>query len=121
MNALLKCEISGLPPTLNHIYRSMKSGRRYKTAEGKEYQLQVSQTLASLWHAQPPYPGPVELRVNFITATSRKWDLDNRVKALQDCLMMGGVIQDDSQVQILHVERHSGKENQTQIELLSLE
>ena len=121
MNTLLKCNLLGLPPTVNHIYCRGRNGNRYKTAAARQYQEQVSLTFANIWHGQPPYSGPVEVRITFITATCRKWDLDNRVKALQDCLMLSGVIKDDSQVQILHVERHSGKENQTQIELLSLE
>lgn len=117
----MKCNLLELPPTVNHIYRRGRCGNRYKTAATRHYQAQVSQTLANIWHGQPPYTGPVELRIIFVTATRRKWDIDNRVKALQDCLMLSGVIQDDTQVQILHVERHSGGKNQTQIELLSLE
>ena len=37
--------------------------------------------------------------------TRRRWDLVNRVKAVQDCLQMAGIIKDDSQITELVVRR----------------
>ncbi|MBR1437887.1 MAG: RusA family crossover junction endodeoxyribonuclease [Synergistaceae bacterium] len=37
------------------------------------------------------------------------------MKALQDCLSMAGVIQDDSQLDKLHIERNYGKGKGTRI------
>ncbi len=119
-NILLELEIQGLPPTVNHLYRTARAGFRYKTETGRKYQEQVSSLLAKKWQGRAPYSGDVELRIEFMAKTRRKWDIDNRVKALQDCLNMAGIIEDDSQVQILHVERRKGDSDMTRLEILRL-
>ena len=52
-----------------------------------------------------PYLGPVALHIIMTSRTRRRWDLDNRVKAVQDCLQMAGIIKDDSQITELVVRR----------------
>lgn len=118
---LFELEMKGLPPTVNHLYRTSKRGYRYKTAMGKLYEDYISLNFMNIWHGRPAYDGPVELRVKLTASNRRRWDIDNRVKALQDGLMAGGVIEDDSQVEILHVEREYGKQATTYIEIYSLE
>ena len=61
------------------------------------------------------------LEVLFQTADRRCWDMDNRIKALQDCLAMAGVIEDDRQIQRLLVERQSTAQTATTIVVLELE
>ena len=119
-NILLELEIEGLPPTVNHLYRTGRAGFRYKTELGRKYQEQVSLLLAENWQGQPPYSEDVELRIEFKVKSRRKWDIDNRVKALQDCLNMAKILQDDSQVQILHVERSKGEADMTRLEIRRL-
>ena len=63
------------------MYRSMRGGQRYKVAECRDYQSQVSGLMRSKWQGKP-YLGREE------------WDIDNRVKALQDCLIASGVLKD---------------------------
>ena len=120
VNILLELEIEGLPPTVNHLYRTGRTGFRYKTELGHKYQEQVSLLLAENWQGRPPYLGDVELRIEFKVKSRRKWDIDNRVKALQDCLNMAKILQDDSQVQILHVERSKGEADMTRLEIRRL-
>ena len=61
------------------------------------------------WQGREVYGGAVSLDVKFRVRDRRRWDIDNRLKALQDCLMSGGVIEDDSQIEELHVKReHTG-------------
>ena len=119
-NILLELEIEGLPPTVNHLYRTGRTGYRYKTETGRKYQEQVSLLLAQEWQGRLAYSGDVELRIEFQVKTRHKWDIDNRVKALQDCLNMAKIIQDDSQVQILHVERRQGDADMTRVEIWRL-
>ena len=119
-NILLELELEGLPPTVNHLYRTGRTGYRYKTAGGHKYQEQVSFLLAQKWQDKPAYSGEVELRIEFTVKSRRKWDIDNRVKALQDCLNMAGIVKDDSQVQILHVERRKGEVDMTHLEIRRL-
>ena len=119
-NILLELELEGLPPTVNHLYRTGRFSIRYKTVGGRKYQEQVSFLLAQKWQSRPAYSGDVELRIEFTVKSRRKWDIDNRVKALQDCLNMAGIVKDDSQVQILHVERRQGDADMTQLEIRRL-
>ncbi|MBR0251160.1 MAG: RusA family crossover junction endodeoxyribonuclease [Synergistaceae bacterium] len=116
MKKLITLELEGLPPTINHLYRTFRN-RRYKTAKAQAYQETVSGKLRCKWESKPPYLEPIELRITFITKDKRRWDIDNRVKALQDCLSMAGIIKDDKQVNILHVERHAGKKTATYIDV----
>ena len=120
MSYLLSITLDGLPPTVNHLYRT--GGRhRYKTAEGAAYQEATAAEMRAQWEilaemrAQRemlparrcvgPYLGPVALHIVMTSRTRRRWDLDNRVKAVQDCLQMAGIIKDDSQITELVVRR----------------
>ena len=120
METLCEVELNGLPPTVNHLYRTGRSGHRYKTAMGKLYQDYVSVILRQRWNGRPKYTGNVEVRIEFITKSHRRWDIDNRVKALQDCLNIGGILKDYSQVQVLHVERVYGQKERTRLKIIGL-
>ncbi len=113
MRTLARVELLGLPPTVNHLYRTSRSGVRYKTSQGKEWQALTVAIMAAAKTNRAPYDGDVALEVLFQTADRRRWDLDNRVKALQDCLAMAGVIEDDRQIQRLLVERRTGPKTAT--------
>ena len=116
MSYLLSITLDGLPPTVNHLYRSGGSARhRYKTAEGVAYQEATVEEMRRLRKASrtlgpyltSPYLGPVALHIIMTSRTRRRWDLDNRVKAVQDCLQMAGIIKDDSQITELVVRREA--------------
>ena len=116
MSAILDMELLDLPPTVNHMYRTGYKSR-YKTLEVRQYQTYAVNRLREAWEGREPLSGRIELRIVFTTNDKRRWDIDNRVKALQDCLSMAGVIKDDSQLDALHVERVYGKEKGTRITL----
>ena len=116
MKKIITLELEGLPPTVNHLYRTYRN-RRYKTAKAQAYQERVARKLRSEWQYKAPCIEPIELRITFITKDRRRWDIDNRVKALQDCLSLAGIIKDDKQVNILHVERHAGKKTATYVDV----
>lgn len=121
ISILLELELLGLPPTVNTMYRSAHGGIRYKTGATQQYQQYVSNMLRQAWGERPPYDGPVCLDVKLYTKDKRKWDIDNRVKALQDCLSMGRIIQDDCQIDDLHVQRIRGGRTATCITLKAYE
>ena len=114
---LLSLELEGLPPTVNHLYRSTKGGRRYKTADSKQYQEYASANIMSEWTGKPAYSGAVDLRITFETDDRRRWDIDNRIKALQDCLRAAHVLVDDAQVESLTVRRIYGYRKATLLEV----
>lgn len=110
MTYLLSITLDGLPPTVNHLYRT--GGRhRYKTPEGAAYQeataaeMRAQREALPARHCRGPYLGQVALHIVMTARSRRKWDLDNRVKAVQDCLQMAGIIKDDSQITELVVRR----------------
>lgn len=121
MKEIIKVNLLGLPPTVNHLYRTSRNGIRYKTPQGKEWQNTTAAIIAMAKTNRKPYSGDVALEVLFQTADRRRWDLDNRVKALQDCLAMAGVIEDDRQIQRLHVERQAGPKTATVVTVLELD
>ena len=107
MKTLLEVELEGLPPTVNHMYRT--SGRyRYKTMDARQYQEYATFKIREQWSGKEQYREPVSLSIEFETSNKRRWDIDNRVKALQDCLSTAGVIKDDTQIEELHVKRKYG-------------
>ena len=117
---ILHLEFEGLPPTVNMMYRGLQ-GHRYKTNACKKFQAGLQMALSLKYGDSTPLEGCVELDITFTTPSRRRWDIDNRVKALQDCLAPSGVIQDDSQIDILHVERRHGEFENTGVTLCLLE
>ena len=114
---LLDLEIEGLPPTVNSMYRSMRSGQRYKTKECRDFQERTAELMRRSFTCPEPYTGRAALLIRFTVADRRRWDIDNRVKALQDCLITSGVLKDDCQIDTLHVERTHGLAPATYIRL----
>lgn len=124
-NVLIAVEFEGLPPTVNQMYRNVTRGgftRRYKTETCHDFQDMLSTKIKRLWAKQPPYDGRVALFVKFLQHDRRRWDIDNRVKALQDCLQLAGVVKDDSQLDFLQVERvFNQNKTETKVKLVAIE
>ncbi len=114
MSEKLDIELLGLPPTVNHMYRTGNRSR-YKTLEVREYQQYAVNKMREAWQGRKILSGRIEMRIIFTTDNKRRWDIDNRVKALQDCLSIAGVIHDDSQLDALYVERCYGNGQSTKI------
>ena len=106
--------IEGLPPTINNYYRHSRRAT-YKRAEARVWQAATTSRIRTAWGQREAYSGAVKLRIVFEVQTRRKWDMDNRIKPLQDCLEYAGVIVNDSQVEILHVERCRGTRTMTHV------
>ena len=111
---LLNLEIAGLPPTVNHIYRTARGSFRYKTAETRAWQEQTT-SLMSKKRKEDTFLGGVALFIVIKTDNRRRWDLDNRIKALQDCLAPAKIIKDDSQILALYIKREIADKTSTKI------
>ncbi|EEX48661.1 RusA family crossover junction endodeoxyribonuclease [Jonquetella anthropi] len=119
-NKIFEIEIPGLPPTVNHFYRTSRTGVRYKTAEGKAWQAGVVLLMRTANKNYQAYAGEVGLYIDLMSTDKRRWDVDNRIKALQDCLASAGVIKNDTQVIELHARRVHGDDEKTNVMIYKL-
>jgi Holliday junction resolvase RusA-like endonuclease len=95
---LVYATIPGLPPSVNNIWKPHGRGI-YKNPIAKEWQERTVWILRQATGLPvKTYGGEVSYLLLLIPATLAKMDGDNRVKLLQDCLQMSGIIKDDSQV-----------------------
>ena len=129
LSSVFTIEFEGLPPSANMMYRSNHSSR-YKTKavtdwqerislmlrEARENQLKITQT-GGLTITRPER---VAVLIRFAENTYRRWDIDNRIKPLLDCLEMSGILEDDSQIDHLSVTREKGPKRKTTIILVGL-
>ena len=117
MKKLLELEIDSLPPSVNSMYRTSFRTARYKRAEISRWQDDVSLKMRQEWNNPYPYDGKVQVHIVFTVENNRRWDIDNRLKALLDCFMEAEVIYDDSQIWGLFAERVKVERSSTQIVL----
>lgn len=115
-NELIHVILDGLPPTVNHMHINAR-GRRFRSKECRDYQdyavAEISRQRAREW----PFSGRVALSIVFTVSDKRRWDIDNRVKAVQDCLELAGVIENDSQIDKMEVKRVYGEKAMTELTL----
>lgn len=90
--------VAGIPESVNHIWRGTRSGRHYKTAKAKDFECLLTHALRAGRRLDDVYDGAVRLVMVIGRKTRRRYDLDNRIKSVQDCLAPAGIIADDSQV-----------------------
>ena len=115
ISSMLYVEIDGLPPTVNQMYRSGRNGTRYKRPEVSDWQEETASKMREAWNKPEAYRGKVEVRVVFTVKKNRRWDIDNRLKALLDCLELAGVIRDDSQIWGINAHREQGKTDKVEL------
>lgn len=92
------------PPSVNHYWRSIITGRRVKVIvckKGREYRAKVCGILG------PREPLMRKLAVLIVAyyPDNRKRDLDNLPKAILDSLTEANVWEDDSQIEALSLYR----------------
>ncbi len=97
------------------MYRTGRSGNRYKKPEVSEWQDEIAGAIREAWGKDRPYTEEVEVHVLFRVKGSRRWDVDNRLKALLDCLQEGGAIKDDAQISGIIAAKKRGEEDRTKI------
>lgn len=98
MSELVCVTVEGTPESVNHIWRGTRSGRHYKTTKAKNFELLLTHALRAGRRNGTVYDGDVRLGMVIGRKTKRRYDLDNRIKSVQDCLAPAGIIADDSQV-----------------------
>ena len=116
----LEIELEGLPPTVNNLYGRLRR-TVYKKPAVRQWQNETISYIKREWKNKAALTAEIELRIEYTAKDHRKWDIDNRIKALQDCLERAGVIKNDSQIESLKVRRKYGEKERTRIEILEYE
>lgn len=88
------------PPSNNTYYRHV-GHKVLLSAKGRDYRIAVEAVLFGRLGAA--LSGPLKLTMVLHRPDLRRRDLDNTLKALQDCLKHAGVYEDDSQIEHLDV------------------
>lgn len=92
-----------LPPTVNH-YWGAQGHRRFVSKAGVQFKLAVQDYVIE---NNVPKLGEkrLQMQVTLYPRDRRRQDIDNRIKALWDALCDAGVYFDDSQIDVLIVQR----------------
>lgn len=92
------------PPTVNHSSGPTQTGGRYLTPEHKAFRNEVA--LRAVAASSPNFGNArLAVEIHLTPPDKRKFDLDNRLKAVLDALQLCGVYDDDSQIDDLRVVR----------------
>ena len=108
--------IQCLPPSVNH-YWGTRGNRRYISKEGIAFRQEVA-----LISRGKRIEGRLQLYVELTASNKRRWDLDNRIKSLQDALQHAGVYEDDAQIDRLVAYRMVvGDKDRTRVVISNIE
>lgn len=96
------------PPSVNHYWRRVLIGGKPRTLlskEGREFKLAaVGAVLQQRRGPSAPLSGRLAIAVTLFPPDRRRYDLDNRLKAVLDSLTEARVWEDDRHVKIIHLE-----------------
>ncbi len=107
------------PPSVNHYWLLKRNGGRYISDAGRDFR-------NSVWAIArakrcTTMNGRVAVSVRASPPDKRKRDLDNILKALLDALQYVGLINDDSNIDDLHIVREEPKRGgSVRVEIISL-
>lgn len=89
------------PPTLNHMW-GYAGKRKYLKKEAHEFRAKVTEAAIE---AKAKISGRLAIFIALYPSSRRKFDIDNRIKAVQDALQIAGVFLDDEQIDFIWVVR----------------
>lgn len=121
MPELVCVTVAGIPESVNHIWRGTRAGKHYKTRKAREFEFLLTHALRTGRRLDGVYDGAVRLVVVIGRKTKRRYDLDNRIKSVQDCLAPAGIIADDSQVVEISARKILTDEDTTTVIVEALE
>ena len=96
------------PPSVNTLWRNIivkGKPRTLLSAAGRAYRLQVAAMAILIGAVDNHLPGAFSVSIMLYPPDKRRRDIDNPVKAILDGLTYAGIWEDDSQVDVLMVQR----------------
>lgn len=103
------------PPSINHIYGFTSRGgfaRSYITKDGKKWFDEVTEIYKKQYKRKNPIGTEIEVWIELYTNYYRQ-DVDNIAKPILDSLQKNGVIENDSLIYKIDIEKFKcGKEEQ---------
>lgn len=95
------------PPSVNTYYRR-GAHATYMSKGGREYKQKVAEYIVE---SNTPKLGAARLSLEIVLwpKDKRKYDIDNRIKALLDSLQDAGVFDDDEQIDQINIYRGTGE------------
>jgi Holliday junction resolvase RusA-like endonuclease len=101
---IVRSEIPGLPPSVNH-YLCRRGKGTFKTQEARNWQVAATTILKLEHRHKPAYTGDVYVEIQCYTKRLKSLDIDNRIKLMQDSAAFAGIIENDSQVKRVTAEK----------------
>lgn len=102
MSILFQTSFAGFPPSANLL----RQWRKLRVL--KEWKREMAPIFRQEYGPHAPYSGFVRLDARFVAPNFDLWDVDNRLKALLDALVRGGVLEDDYKIWDIHAQREYG-------------
>lgn len=102
---MVKIEFPFLPPSVNTAYYTdFKTRTRHKTAPYRRFEKELAGYMP-----REKIEGCVDVEYNFYFPDMRRRDVANYEKCMSDCLVKFGIIEDDSKISRLVLERYYDK------------
>lgn len=92
-------------------------GRRFKTPAHNQY----CRDLALMLPKNQKICGWVQVMYRFYLKNWKMTDGDNCVKALQDCIVKSGIIEDDRKIMRYIIEKYPAKDDRIEVEISEYE
>ena len=95
------------PPSTNTLHRNARIGNRQATLLSEKGRAYFDAAAYEVIRQRDgaKFSGPVAVEITLHAPTRRSIDIDNRIKATLDAMTHGGLWVDDSQVDVLIVQR----------------
>ena len=103
---MINLDLPVWPPSTNSIWRNVH-GRTVLAAPARSFFVRAVDYIGLKYPQAEPLRGSVAVTIRLYPPDRRKFDIDNRCKALLDTLSKAGIFEDDSQVDRLTVSREA--------------
>lgn len=104
-------------PVPKQSFKVGGNGHGYQPERVIAWEQAVAWAAAIAMTGKPPMTCQLAATFDFYVEDRRRKDCENLAKSVNDGLMMGGLMQDDSQVVDLHLRKHYVKRGEGRVEI----